>query len=131
MILNGSVEQSLLHVRINELERRLARLEEHLTGSGTDTGEETTDSISVHPVAANGNGPATTAAAAPSVEMNGPVQAARDTEPVDDGLEGARLVALEMLSSGYERDEVATYLRSTFGISDTEAVLNGAGLASG
>jgi hypothetical protein len=131
VISNGSVELGLLHVRINELERRLARLEEHLAGSGKDAVEETADATPVQPNPANGTGPATSASAEPSVELNGNGHAAPDTEPAHDGLEGARLIALEMLSSGYGRDEVATYLRSTFGISDAEAVLNGAGVVSG
>ena len=126
---NGSVEMSLLHVRINELERRLAQLEEHLAGSGADALEEPPEAAAS---ATNGNGPGTSAGSqVSSVELNGSAGTAGDTEPAHDGLEGARLIALEMLSSGYERHEVATYLRSTFGISDTEAVLDGAGLVSG
>ncbi len=41
----------------------------------------------------------------------------------DGGREGARLVALEMLSAGYRPEQVATYLRETFGFDDGEAVL--------
>ena len=114
MSTNGSVELSLLHVRINELERRLARMEQHLTGSSPDADATETATTAAPAHAVNGNG--TTA-----------VPPAPEPESAEQGHEGARLVAIELLSAGYERHEVETYLHSTFGISDTEAVLNGGG----
>ena len=128
MISNGSVELSLLHLRINELERRLARLEGHQTGSGADTVEETTAASPAAPVDGSDT---TSGGAGAAVELDAPRAGTAGLEPAHDGLEGARLIALEMLSLGYERHEVATYLHSTFGISDTEAVLDSAGLVSG
>ena len=98
MIPNASVEQGLLHVRINELERRLARLEMQLAQAAPQSGGV-------------------------SKESGGP----------DEGLEGARLVAIELLSSGYAREEVTNYLRSTFGVADADAdaVIAGTGLVPG
>jgi len=51
---------------------------------------------------------------------------------IEQGLaEGARLVAIELLSSGYAREEVANYLSSTFGVADADGVIAGTGLVPG
>ena len=41
----------------------------------------------------------------------------------DGEREGARLVVLEMLSSGYTQEQIATYLRQTFGVDDPETLM--------
>ena len=41
------------------------------------------------------------------------------------------LVALELLSSGYAREQVTAYMRSTFGMEHAEAVIASAGLVPG
>jgi hypothetical protein len=44
------------------------------------------------------------------------------SEDPDTGLEGARLVALQLLSAGHGRQVVADYLRETFGFDEAGAV---------
>ena len=121
MISNDPVEQSLLHLRVSELERRLARLEEQLAAASPAGAEVTLEAAAPPPadVAQNGH-------AVAEVEL---VSLERDE--LEEGHEGARMVAIELLSSGYKREEVATYLRSTFGIADVEAVLADAGPVPG
>lgn len=120
MIPDGSTEQSLLHARINELERRLARLEKQMTQAEPAAAEVTIDAA--EPAAMDEPvGDGTDPRGGVPDELDGP----------DEGLEGARLVAIELLSSGYARHEVTSYLHSTFGIADAEAVITGAGVVPG
>lgn len=49
----------------------------------------------------------------------------------DQEREGARLVVLEMLTTGYSQDQIAEYLRHTFAVEDAEALLAEAGAVAG
>lgn len=129
MIPNGTMEQCLLQVRVDELERRLARLEEQVTRRIPETSEAAGNGV----VAETGQDPGEEA---PEIEAfsRAEIDAAGDASGIDDaneGLEGVRLVAIELLSAGYGRQEVANYLRSTFGVADSEAVLSPAEPAPG
>ena len=120
MIPNGSTEQSLLHARINELERRLARLERQMTEAEPEVADVTMDAA--QPAATDD----------PAGDVTDPRGGAPEVlDGPDEGLEGARLVAIELLSSGYARHEVTNYLHATFGIADAEAVVGGAGVVPG
>jgi hypothetical protein len=102
-----------LHTRIDELERRLAILEEQARESrsqarlASEGGEDRRDR---------------------SERRFGRRQTDRlhrvsNLEEVDPGREGARLVALEMLEAGHRPDDVSTYLRETFGLDEESAAL--------
>jgi hypothetical protein len=114
------MEQTLLHMRIDELERRLARLEQQLGEASHGTAHATDETVGP-----SEPGEVAGADGGPRGGAPGPV------EQPDEGLEGAKLVVLELLSSGYAREEVANYLRCTFGVADAEAVIAGAGVAPG
>ena len=45
--------------------------------------------------------------------------------------EGARLVVLEMLSSGYTRAQIVTYLRQTFAVKNPEVLVSDAASVAG
>ena len=104
-------EQVLLELRVDQLESRLLELQQEvaaLRAEGTEpTGGE--DGEEAH-VRRSTEGPPTGS---------------------DSEQEGARLVTLEMLSLGYTREQVATYLRRTFAIDDPETLLAEAGAAAG
>ena len=124
MIPNGSVEQSLLQVRIGELERRLERLEAQLEASRPPAAEKAAQPSPARTAGTNG-------ISAPEPAHDGAVLGEPEVAETDEGLEGARLVAIELLSAGYKREEVVVYLRSTFGIDDVDSVLAGTGLVPG
>ena len=120
MFFEGPAEQTMLQLRIDELERRLAQLEEQVRQ--------------------------TRSAEAQPPDASAPLDGAeilfgrRNTDPQidvshgedsDEGREGARLVALEMLSAGYRPEQVATYLRETFGVDDADTARADAGPMSG
>ena len=109
----------MLHLRIDELERRLAQLEEQV-------GQ--TRSAEAEPSAMAPRDGAEILFGRRSTDPHIDVSQGEDS---DAGREGARLVALEMLSAGYRPEQVATYLRETFGVDDPDAVLADAGPASG
>lgn len=101
-----------LHARIDELERRLAQLEQQArepqrrapvvsededrrAHSERRFGRRTTDQLVRAP----------------------------DLDEAEAGREGARLVALEMLEAGHAPDQVSRYLRETFGLDADSAAL--------
>ena len=49
----------------------------------------------------------------------------------DQEREGARMVVLEMLTTGYSENQIAEYLRHTFAVEDAEALLAEAGALAG
>jgi hypothetical protein len=112
--------RALLHLRVDQLERRLAQLEEQLRQARTEQAE------AALPPDSRGGGqvPFGRRSTDPQIEVS-------EGQDSDAGREGARLVALEMLSAGYRPEQVATYLRDTFGVDDPDAVLAEAGPASG
>ena len=119
MNFEGPAERTLLHLRIDELERRLAQLEEQM--------RQTRPADPEPPASAPRDG-AEILFGRRSTDPQIDVSQGEDS---DEGREGARLVALEMLSGGYRPEQVATYLRETFGVDDPDAVLVDAGPASG
>jgi hypothetical protein len=107
-------ERDILYLRrIDELERRLAHLESALLRLGVSAAFNDAPSP---PDPALGVQEAETAT----------VQEA--TNGADAEHEGARMVVMEMLTSGYEPGEVAAYLRQTFGVSDPEALFQEVGV---
>ncbi len=50
--------------------------------------------------------------------------AAQAMDPAGDSdREGGRLVVIEMLTSGYTRDQIAAYLRHTFAVEDPDSLI--------
>jgi len=124
---DGPADRTVLHARIDELERRLALVEEQAHESGPVEAVTQPDE----------------AVAAPDDDRrdDGHLRFGRRTtdrqismtkvEEADAGHEGARLVALEMLDAGYRPEQVATYLRETFNFDQADAVLAVDGPVSG
>lgn len=112
-------ERMMLHLRIDELERRLAQLEEQMRQTRPDEPEGSDDDVRDEGEISFGR-----RRSDPQIDIS-------DGEDSGAGREGARLVALEMLSAGYRPEQVATYLRETFGVDDPHAVLADAAPASG
>ena len=108
-------EREILYLRrIDDLERRLAHVERELQRLSPGYSS---------PSHSNGNG---------SIELAGDAAvAAADAGIAADGgeseREGARLVVIEMLTAGYEPEQITTYLRQTFGVEDPEALIQAAG----
>lgn len=101
----------LLELRVEELESRLAALQQEMKDirlqvaeGGKPAGDDAPTGV---PFGRRASDAALTAA------IDGP----------DGEREGARLVVLEMLSSGYTQEQVATYLRQTFGVDDPETLM--------
>jgi uncharacterized small protein (DUF1192 family) len=114
----GPAEQTMLHLRIDELERRLAQLEEQI--------RQTRAEADPAPVA-----PRDGAEILFGRRSTDPQIDVSEGEGSDAGREGARLVALEMLSAGYRPEQIATYLRETFGVDDPDQVVADAGPMAG
>ncbi len=88
-------EHVWLQLRVDELEDRLAELEEEIRRL---RGEDS----------------------ARAIESAG-----------DADREGGRLVVIEMLTSGYTRDQIAAYLRQTFAVDDADTLIAEAAPAAG
>ena len=106
-------ERDMLYLRrIDELERRLAHLESALLRLGVSAAFNDTPS-----------------APDPALEVPEPEPAIvpEGANGADAEHEGARMVVMEMLTSGYEPGQVVTYLRQTFGVDDPEALIQEVG----
>jgi len=124
MFFDAPADRAQLHARINEVERRLAALEEP-----RDLVElERRLALLEHP----GPDEAATKLDNDRREASERRFGRRETDRLnrmndlsetDGGREGARLVALEMLDAGHTPEQVATYLRETFGLDEVAAAL--------
>ena len=112
-------EHALLELRVDELESRLAELKDEVRELRAAQAQRADDGAHI---AAGSEVPfgrrSTDAALAASID--GP----------HGGQEGARLVAIEMLTCGYTQEQIETYLSQTFGIEHPEALIADAGPAA-
>ena len=124
MFFDAPADRAQLHARIDELERRLAVL------------EQPRDLVEVERRLALLEQPRPDEAATNSDDDRREASERRfgrrttdrlnrmtDLEETDAGREGARLVALEMLDAGHRPKQVATYLRETFALDEAAAAL--------
>jgi hypothetical protein len=112
MFFDGPAERNRVHARIDELERRLAALEQSRDDADQDAPATDAEGDRRHPSEQRFGRRVTD-------------QLVRSS-PLDQGepgSEGARLVAIDMLEAGYEPEQVASYLRETFHLDEEGAAL--------
>lgn len=116
MFFDGLADRTALHARIDELERRLAVLEDQSRRA------DPPDPPTV--VEQDRRDPSERRFGRRTTDR---LNRVTDLEEADAGREGARLVALEMLNAGHRPEQVATYLRETFNLDEADAALAVAG----
>jgi hypothetical protein len=135
MFFDGPTDRLRLHSRIDELERRLVSLEQTREPEELERRlvllERVRESVQDDAVTTRDDDRRDASERRFGRRTTDRLHRTTSLENADAGREGARLVALEMLGAGHQPEQVATYLRETFGLDEAGAALAVAGPASG
>lgn len=127
MFFDAPADRTRLHFRIDELERRLALLEQPRESDDLERRlallERPRESGPDQAATARDDDRRAASERRFGRRTTDRLHRTTNLEETDTGSEGARLVALEMLDAGHQPEQVTTYLRETFGLDEAHAAL--------